>query len=445
MPVQQGFYLWQPNLITTELEARLVISDGITGTIAAFNYIPRDYYEPSLVLLSDAAQIMDTGQILWSAKDSYGRNRGINISLSNVNNTERHILVSDLYGEEYRLDKSKLAPGAWYLVKLEAPGGAIREVLPVIPLNVPALPFQEPRLEVELPFSTVTWTLEHEITWVTDDPLGRSLSIQVDLSADGGITWETVAREAESTGSYNWDTTQYPNGLYMLRVTASNERASTSRTSAPIRLVNRLNDRPVVSLLQPQEREWSGSKTLRWITRNQNNLPGLATILYSTDHGHTWQPIVVAIPDTGSYVLDTNMLPNGDQVWLKVMVTDGRYTGLDTFDAPIRIVNYRNPFIVLNTTLDNQGTFIISWKVYSVERQAVQVSMMRSLDGGLSWTVETSSLPLSGSLSLDATSLPGESSIIIRILATDRQAYAFATFEPVHFASPSTFQPVFEP
>ncbi|MHB9034158.1 MAG: hypothetical protein ACYC6L_14050, partial [Anaerolineae bacterium] len=244
MPAQRDVYLWELDNTSPEIEARLNISDGLAETSAGFTVKPPVFYEPDLALLTDAGLIRDTGQIIWSAKDRYGQNLAVDIYLAKPDGNGRTLLASNLTSQSYNLDTSVFSPGSLYLLQLVARGPHTLERLPDIAVSITPPPFLAPRLDVELPQTAVTWTLEHEITWVTDDPLGRSLSIQVDLSGDGGFTWERVAQGAESTGSFIWDTTQYPNGLYLVRVTASSRRTSTRRTSAPIRLANRLNYHP---------------------------------------------------------------------------------------------------------------------------------------------------------------------------------------------------------
>jgi|GEM_PF-1233655 hypothetical protein len=47
-----------------------------------------------------------------------------------------------------------------------------------------------------------------------------TLAIDIDVSNDGGITWQKVAEGLPNTGSFNVDTTKVPDGPYLLRVSA---------------------------------------------------------------------------------------------------------------------------------------------------------------------------------------------------------------------------------
>ncbi|MHB9034159.1 MAG: hypothetical protein ACYC6L_14055, partial [Anaerolineae bacterium] len=199
------------------------------------------------------------------------------------------------------------------------------------------------------------------------------------------------------------------------------------------------------SLLQTRGSVWSGSMTLRWLTHDPNNLPGLATISFSVDHGHSWQPLVVAIPDTGSYVLDTSTLPNGDQIWLRVMVTGGRFTGMDIMDEPITVANPLNPFIRLNPVDTTNNGLTLSWTAVSLNHHPVKVTLLGSLDGGQTWNELANDLPAKGSLNVQQKVQPQDTPIIFRAAASDDRGTAFATSEQVDFTTSQVSQPLFEP
>ncbi|MBN2458426.1 hypothetical protein JXB31_04830, partial [Candidatus Woesearchaeota archaeon] len=60
-----------------------------------------------------------------------------------------------------------------------------------------------------------------DIRWLAISALGNPLTIDIDYSLDGGLTWTAIATEEENDGTYSWDTRAYPDqATYLLKVTA---------------------------------------------------------------------------------------------------------------------------------------------------------------------------------------------------------------------------------
>ncbi|MCE5258134.1 MAG: hypothetical protein LLG44_03625 [Chloroflexi bacterium] len=439
----RGVYWWRPDSTALDGRLRLVIADGTSETsseVALSAY----QYEPTLAWTDeDAAR--ETGQLKWAAQNTLGQNRAVDIYLNSTNNLSRRSLVQETMGTSYTIDMKTLEPGVLYLAQLETVTARAREMLPAISLLVPPLPFQEPKLQVQLPQTPVTWTQSHEITWETDDPLGRTLSIQIYLSDNGGSSWETLSRDAATAGSYSLDTTQFANGLYLVKITADNKQVSTSRISAPIYINNPGNNRPIVSLLMPYDSVWSGTKTLRWITAHNDKDTTLASLSYSTDDGRSWQPIAVALPDSGSYVLNTNMLPNAARVWLRVLVTDGEYTNQDVIDTPIRIANYANPVIHLtipSQDINDTEDLILSWQAVSALARPLEVTLDYSTNDGASWTELAGGLSASGTYPLNSQLTSSSSQVLVRATASTKWGKGIDT---LMVAVPSSLDAAFTP
>ncbi len=85
----------------------------------------------------------------------------------------------------------------------------------------------------------------------------------------------------------------------------------------------------------------NGLQTLNWLSNDADG-PGLAyQFQFSSDGAATWTPLAPLGLYT-SYDLDTTLLPSGDDMQLRIMVTDGFDTAYDTVT-----VNIYNPLTVL--------------------------------------------------------------------------------------------------
>ena len=72
------------------------------------------------------------------------------------------------------------------------------------------------------------------------------------------------------------------------------------------------------------------------------------TVLFSSDNGGSWEPIVTNLTMT-SYVWNVARLQPGAQYLVKVIATDGFNTGQDVSDAPFTILGRTYLPLVLKT------------------------------------------------------------------------------------------------
>ncbi|MHB1355448.1 MAG: hypothetical protein ACYCZF_05685 [Anaerolineae bacterium] len=453
-----GYYLWDTRVITLsgDYHLRLDVTDGQSRTFSELSapvMLLNQLNEPGyLTLTVVSTTIVETGQIAWLAQDALGNALGVNLALSDDGGNSWRSLADSLVATgSFYLDLQKLEPGINYAIRLGTSAVGIREELPTIVFFKPLLPFQKPKLEIQAPGSGVTWTGTQEVLWLTDDPLGRTLKISLDLSADGGINWESLALDAEATGTFLWDTTQSANGAYLLRITADNNRVQLKRTTEPFRLVNSGRDRPVISLLYPMAGEvWSGTRLIKWQTRDPDKELAQISLAFSTDNGSSWQPIAIAIPDTGSYVLDTNILPNCTRVWLRATVSDGFLINQDLADGPIAIFNPRNPVIKLLTPTGGQISPIvqpISWLATNTSERHIDVELTYSINNGVTWLPIAKHLPANGSYFWNTAAVPPGSSLLIQAVALDGQGSAVDTLTSPLFVreAPASPLPFFKP
>ena len=103
---------------------------------------------------------------------------------------------------------------------------------------------------------------------------------------------------------------------------------------------------PVVTVTSPNGGETlSGQTTITWTASDDltSNLNGRIGISYSADAGATWQSIAQHLNNTGSYVWDTNSVPDGTHYLIKVNASDEfQNVGSDVSNGVFTILNHPN-------------------------------------------------------------------------------------------------------
>ena len=126
--------------------------------------------------------------------------------------------------------------------------------------------------------------------------LDASDTIKIELSRDGGSTWETLAGSVANTGLYHWPVKGAASDAVKLRLT-SNSNPSVSVTSSVARILV-----PAISWITPGTNQISQPNKLlplRWNT----NLPStdFAAIDISRDGGSTWTTLFGAVRNNGAF------------------------------------------------------------------------------------------------------------------------------------------------
>jgi hypothetical protein len=301
------------------------------------------------------------------------------------------------------------------------------------------------------PVAGDTWSGEQVVRWRADDPQAATASIQpshpitLELSGDGGQNWSMIAPVAGA--SVRWDTSQVPNGAYLLRLRWQGEQQSGVVVSAPVNIRNAGRNAPTVSIIEPREGTvWSGTRTIRWRATDPDGDPLSVSLSYSYDRGRNWRPLGYLSTDTSSYVWDTSTAPNADEVWVRVMVSDGRFFAWATASGPIAIRNGHVPAIRLLSPTGGEhwtGSRDIRWETTYENLRPLQVSLLMSSDLGQSWQLLAERLPPSGSYRWDTSTAPGGSQVLFRVLVTDGLEGGLDTlWEPITVFRPSSASPI---
>ena len=164
-----------------------------------------------------------------------------------------------------------------------------------------------PTLRVTSPNTALRWAVgtTRSITWV--DNLGVSGVVSVELSRDGGNTWEILAASVQNTtatqGTLDWAVTGPTTTAALIRVAWADSSASDS-SNVPFAI-----ESPAITVTSPNGGEQWFPGTSHNITWTHNLGAGESVgIDVSRDGGVTWSTIAASVNNTGNL--------NGQFNWL---------------------------------------------------------------------------------------------------------------------------------
>jgi len=430
MPAQQGRYVWDTRQAppSNRLLLRIEVTDGeataLDKTPGAIR-LSNDAWPPPLIgFLSpdDLGSLGRGDRVIWAAECCESRDVVVALELSQDGGLT-WTQVERATGEAGQFVLPTLQYGLDYMLRLRATDGMHRVAVLSSPLKLFSLAQRAPDLEVDSPLVGEIRSGTLEITWSAQTPVNQEIAIDLALSSDGGETWHALEEGYPNTGVYNADTSEWPNGLYIVRITAHASDASAVDKTAPFYIQNPEGERPAVSLLTPHGGErWSGSKEIAW---RIHNLPGgawHASLYYSTDRGNSWQMLAENLPSEDGYIWDTITAPNCDEMWLKVEVMKGSFVIADVSDSPIAIANLDAPTVTLSTPDSPVWTGIqrLAWqaRISGSSDGIAGVAIHVSLDGGQTWETLLDDLPPEGQTDWDTSDIPEDSIVLLRAVAT---------------------------
>jgi hypothetical protein len=247
------------------------------------------------------------------------------------------------------------------------------------------------------------------ITWSTNLP--ASATALVELSRNGGSTYEVLAPAAANTGSFDWVATGPGTSAAIGRVTVTAGSASASATSAAFGIT-------VPSLTatgpSPGASFYSGAPlSITWTS----NLPASAAmrIELSRDGGGTFETLAVAAPNTGSFDWVVTG-PDSANVRARVSVTD-----------PVAMSSVTGAFSIATASVTVTGpapgaTYYTGmlvpfyWSNNLPDSATVRVELSR--DGGSTYEVLAANLPNSAQFFGWNVAGPGTGAALARVTVT---------------------------
>jgi hypothetical protein len=244
------------------------------------------------------------------------------------------------------------------------------------------------------------------ITWTTNLP--ATSPVLVELSRDGGSTFETLAAAAPNTGTFDWTVTGPDSAVVVARVTLTDPIAM-SGTSGAFGIVT-----PSLTVTGPSAGTlfYAGTPvTITW-THNLTTVDPVSIEL-SRDGGATFEVLDPAAANTGSFVWTAS---GPDTAQARVRVASSGAVSVScvgpAFQILTPVVTVTSPAAGDNWAIGTART--ISWSSDLLAGTTVAVALSR--DGGAAWTTLASAAPATGSLAWTATG-PATSAAIVRISA----------------------------
>jgi hypothetical protein len=133
----------------------------------------------------------------------------------------------------------------------------------------------------------------HNITWQS---VGSIANVKIDLSADGGTSWQTLLASFPNSGSYNWTVPTLTSALCLVRVSDAADGVPADRSDSTFAIGN-----TAIIVTTPNGGEvWQPGETHNVTWRTIGSVPNVK-IDYSADGGTSWVGVVSVFPNGGSY------------------------------------------------------------------------------------------------------------------------------------------------
>jgi hypothetical protein len=249
-----------------------------------------------------------------------------------------------------------------------------------------------PSITVTSPNTGMSWAAgsQHSITW--NHNLGSPSSVRIELSRDGGATWESVAASvpnSATSGAFDWTVSGPLTATALIRVTwLDGPESDVSNTSFAIVA-------PTVTVTTPNTNvNWAigSNRNLTW-SHNLGTAESVRIDL-SRDSGSTWELIAPSVPNSGATSGTFAWVVNGpvtSAARIRVTWTDDN-TVQDTSAVDFRV---SSPITVTSpntsVTWAAGSTRTVAWTHDYGAAQTFDIAV--SPDNGATWFALASAVP----------------------------------------------------
>lgn len=211
-------------------------------------------------------------------------------------------------------------------------------------------------------------------------PLGLSGNVKIELSRNGGSSWETLFNSTPNDGLETWRVAGVDSTTARLRVTSVENSTVTDTSNANFSVLN-----PRLTVTEPNGGDtWivDSIQSIRWDTQA---VPGNVKIELTRNGGVSWQTIIEDTENDG--LADwTVTAPGGSNCRVRVSAVDNAAVR-DESDGPFSIIQ---PALRLSSPNGGQNWLLgttqpITWSSAGLD-SAEQVAIDISRDGGDTWT-----------------------------------------------------------
>ena len=248
----------------------------------------------------------------------------------------------------------------------------------------------------------------HDVTWSAPTISGR---VSIELSRDGGSTWEILKSHTVNDGLWSWRVQGAPTTAGQIRVSSIDD-PSDSDTSDGLFTI----PVPQVTLLGPNGGESWPMLTVQNITWSLTNIAGPARLEVSRDGGASWQLFAAQTLGGGVYGWSVQGPPSPEVRFRVSSYWDSTIsdTGDGDFEIPVPQIAVLGPNGGESLPI---GPFTsLTWSLTDL---GGPVSLELSRDGGVTWELIDDETPNDGQMSWQVTG-PATSQALLRVRSFDQ-------------------------
>lgn len=211
-------------------------------------------------------------------------------------------------------------------VKIKQKLNRIKAIFPDIMNGTPTVP-----VTVLSPSGGQTTSGQFAIQWnaQNNDP---SLNVSIFLSRDLGETYKAIAWDLPNTGSYLWDTTNEPDGIFnkLKFLAVGDSTFGMATTDSVFTINNPVRAEPQIMLTSPQTGQtYQNNLPVEWIAGDADDDSIDIDLSYSVLDSVFSDTIVSGLSNTGFYNWNISHLPNSSSYNLQARAHAGQVSSFD--------------------------------------------------------------------------------------------------------------------
>lgn len=246
-----GSFLWDTTSVAdgTNYRIRLTASDGslTSSDVSSSDFEVRNStanHPPTVtVTYPNGGETLSGNQnITWVASDPDGDTVSIKLEYSADSGATWNTIASAVSNSgSYQWDTSSVANGSSYEIRVTASDGkdsasdSSDAVFSVSNGGANGAPI------VSLTYPTGGETLSGSIniTWTASDPDNDTVTLNLYISGDGGLSWSTIDTDIANSGSYSFNTASVSDGTnYVIKIVATDGSLSSLAQSTAFTILN---------------------------------------------------------------------------------------------------------------------------------------------------------------------------------------------------------------
>ena len=189
--------------------------------------------------------------------------------------------------------------------------------------------FDAYNVELTSPSDGQTFSSNVNINWTANGATNR-IADYIYYSSDNGDSWNFLGVDSSVSGSYNWNTENYPDGImFKIKIISVSGNGSAEGVSDGIFKINKsnVNALPQVYITNPEPNSViSGDYTISLISGDADGDPVQVDLLYKIGTYYDWQLLTEDVQNN-LYEFDSRILPNTNDFYLKAIVTSNSDSG----------------------------------------------------------------------------------------------------------------------